>query len=272
MSQYKEIANKLGVEGYQFDLASYFSQGWKLTLKSYGWLLLFGMIYCAIWAVSIFIVILGPIAHFFILGPVLQGGVIYFLHKKATTGESDFSMFFSGFKDIGRLTGLNILIWLMIFISVIPMFYSWLDMYGFDVSNGFTFSTSNPEDMKMLKNHIANHGLVFFGGNLLSLILVFCVATLSIFANQFVIIGRLSPVDAIKSSIQVVKKKIFSIFLFLVILGAINFAASLPFLLGLLLTLPISFGATYAMFKNIVFSQISEEDNLFLSEDDILDA
>lgn len=269
MSQYKEIANKLGVEGYQFELSNYISQGWKLGLKSIGWLILFGIIYFAIWFVAQLIPFIGSIAHSIILAPALSAGVTYFLHKKHSTGESDFSSFFAGFKNLGNLVLVNFLMGLIVLLAMIPMLISLFSLLSIELFQAFA-NQDNAAIEELGMTMLANMGSLGIGV-IISVLLMWLLVILLIFANQFVILGGLTAVDAIKSSIQVAKKKIFPIFGFMLLILLINIVGALPFFLGLFLTIPMTAGAMYFMFKDIVMSQ-AVDGEVLLTEDDILDA
>lgn len=271
MSQYREIANKLSAEGYKFGLSSYLNQGWKLGLQSIGWLILYAIIYIAIWALCRVIPFVGELAYSIVLAPILSAGVTYFLHKKHTTGESDFSTFFYGFKDLGNLVFANFLMGLIVVVAMIPMFLAFLSFFGMELIQAM-IGDQDPNEIgntgSELLSKMGGVGITFF----VTFIIVGLILTLLVFTNQFVILGRLSAVDAIKASMQVAKKKVFSIFGFIIVLGLINLLGVLPLGLGLILTLPMTAGAFYFMFKDIVMSQISGDHNILLSEDDILDA
>ena len=271
MSQYKEVANKLGIEGYKFELSNYISQGWKLGLQSLGWLILFAIIYLSISIVTQLIPIIGRFAQTFILAPVLSAGVTYFLHKKSTTGESDFSSFFDGFKNLGNLVVLNLLILLLFMVTMIPLLASMFSLLNME----FFQAIANEDRVAMEaigRNIVSSAGGVGIGVGVFISVLLVCILMLSlVFAKQFVIIGELSAVEAIKASIQVAKKKIFPLFGFMIVLVLINILGLLPLGLGLIVTIPMSAGAVYFMFKDIVISQVNSGE-IILSEDDILDA
>lgn len=268
-NNYQEVAQRLSNEGYNFDMGKYLKEGWKLGLSSIGPIILYMILVVIISFILGLIPIVGQIADSFFISPVLSAGGIYFLHHKHTTGESDFGKFFEGFKQIGALAGVNILSLLLMMLAVIPMILSSLTLFDMDLLSRIAAEDSTAMLELLEKFTTANAALI--GGIVLTFLLLITISILLFTAYYFVAIGKLGGGASIKASAGLAKKNFFSILGFVIVLGLINVLGIMVVVVGLIVTIPVTLGAMYMMFNNIVISQVSTE-TMAISEDDILDA
>jgi len=102
--------------------------------------------------------------------------------------------------------------------------------------------------------------LIFLGFLALILPGIYLIAGY-VFAPFFIIFGRMDLWDAMEISRKVVHKEWFSIFIFILVLGLLNFVGMLALGVGLLFTIPISYCAMYAAFDDIVGINRQETQN-----------
>jgi uncharacterized membrane protein len=71
------------------------------------------------------------------------------------------------------------------------------------------------------------------------------------FAPMLIIFNKMSPVDAMKASLQACLRNIFPLCLYGVLMSLFMMAASMPLMLGWLILLPVIFGSMYASYRNL---------------------
>jgi hypothetical protein len=91
-----------------------------------------------------------------------------------------------------------------------------------------------------------------FVGLLLCIIPGLIVPALFVFAYLFVMDKRMDFWPAMQASHEVVKKDYFGFIMFVLALGAINFCGALLCGVGLLATIPLTYGATLAAYRDSV--------------------
>jgi hypothetical protein len=269
------LAKKLGVTGYYFNGGELMSQGWKLGLSLAGWILLYGIMYAVMRSVASLIPFIGPLVFGLIVGPSLSAGLILFIHKKYTTGQSDFGTIFKGFKFIGPLI-VNILLIGLIMIGVfIPI--GFLAFFAVGAESFIEFGQSI-KDMPPSTNPM---DIFYFFLNFIKvilpavLILVFGISlasTFFIFSTHFIVLTKCSATEAIASSFNIVKKKLFPIFGILFLLGLIEVISIIPLGLGLIVTIPWILGTVYMIFNSTILSRLEGDEDNNVSSDDLLDA
>ena len=71
------------------------------------------------------------------------------------------------------------------------------------------------------------------------------------FAPMLIIFNKMSPVDAMKASLQACLRNIFPLCLYGVLMSLFMMAASMPLMLGWLILLPVIIGSMYASYRNL---------------------
>lgn len=267
------LAKKLGVTGYYLNGGELMSKGWKLGLSIVGWTLLYAVMYGVMRSVASLIPFIGPFAFGLIVGPSLSAGLILFIHKKHTTGQSDFGIIFNGFKFLGPLI-VNMLLTGLIFVGIlIPLGFLAFFSVGFESflelgqSIKAIMPNANPMDffglfMDFIKVILPAILILVFGIGLAS--------TFFIFSTHFIVLTKCSATEAIASSFNIVKKKLFPIFGILFLLGLIEMISIIPLGLGLIVTIPWILGTVYMIFNSTILSRLDGDNSV--SSDDLLDA
>jgi hypothetical protein len=93
----QEKVDTLAVQGYEFNLSFYISEGYNLFKQNVGGFILFTVVYFAILMSLAFIPFLGSLASAALGAPLLAG--CYMAAKRVRQGETvEFGQFFDGFK------------------------------------------------------------------------------------------------------------------------------------------------------------------------------
>lgn len=94
---------------------------------------------------------------------------------------------------------------------------------------------------------------------MVSVIINWLVNILTLFATPLIIFGRMSPLAAIKTSIQVVNKQPIPIILTVILNYFLVFSGLFLFVVGILITLPYLFSVYFTLYKQIIGYNIEEE-------------
>ena len=271
-NEYLSVADNLRTKGYQFEMGKYISEGWKKGTAVIGWFILFLIISVIFSTVSGFIPVIGSLANSWVISPALSAGLILFMKHKYDKDESDFGLIFKGFTtNFGHVILVNILVGLISILGLLPFILSFLSAFDFDTLIDISQMANDPSAIQemgqMILGSIDSIGLGLF----ISIILILIITVLFSLANYFVVVGGLTAVASIGASFGIVKKAFFPILGFFIVLGLINVVGILCLVVGVLVTMPVTIMAMYAMFHHIVASKVTE-DLSAVSDDDILDA
>lgn len=77
------------------------------------------------------------------------------------------------------------------------------------------------------------------------------IAMCMFFAIPLTAFDKLAPTDAIKTSFQAVASNILPFLLFVIVYIVLAFIASIPFLLGFIVLLPIAFCSIYCAYREV---------------------
>lgn len=271
-NDYLKVADSLKIGGYEFEMGKYISEGWKKGTAVVGWFVLFIIISLFFSFACGLIPIIGGLANSWVISPALSAGLILFMKKKYETDDSDFGLIFKGFStNFGNVILVNLLIGLISLVALVPFFISFLSVFDFEALLHIAQNSGNASGMteiaQMVLGSIGALGIGFS----ISMILFLVISVFFSLSNYFVVVGGLSATSSIGASFGVVKKCFFPILGFFIVLGLINLAGVLALGIGIIVSMPVSIMAMYAMFHNIVASKVSDDQPL-LNSDDVLDA
>ena len=94
---------------------------------------------------------------------------------------------------------------------------------------------------------------------MVSMIINWLVNILTLFVTPLIIFGRMSPFEAIKTSIQVVNKQPIPIILTVVLNYFLVFSGLFFFLIGIVITLPYLFSIYFTLYKQIIGYNLEEK-------------
>jgi uncharacterized membrane protein len=233
--------------GYSFKLGEYISKGFNLVTKELGLFVVATILMLVATAVAAFIPVVGSLLSGLILAPALTVG-FYAAGRKVDLGEKlELGDFFKGFDKIGDLALTALVSGLLVLLSIVPglllMAFSGLNL-------------KNIEDPESLLAG-ANVGLLALGGLLIFLSILFLAVSLT-WSYPLVYFYNLKPMDAIRTSIKLVSKNWFMVFVFFIIVGILSGLGAVALLIGLLVTVPAMYLAQYAAFADV--TQLNEPD------------
>lgn len=93
---------------------------------------------------------------------------------------------------------------------------------------------------------------------MVSVIINWLINILTLFATPLIIFGRMSPLAAIKTSVQVVNKQPIPIILTVILNYFLVFSGLFFFVVGILITLPYLFSIYFTLYKQIIGYNIEE--------------
>lgn len=224
---------------------SWIGEGWRLFTAAPGmWIVAF-LVWLGIQVVLGFIPVLGSLASL-LLGPSLTVGLLAFAHQISSSGQADISSLFAGFKS--KLGSLMVLALLYFVLLLVVMFVGGALLFSMVDSSVF----AHVADPQQFMSTILAVGFLKF---LLLLLFVFALMALVfsayLYAPGLVYFGNLSASEAMKESFAACWRNWLPLLVWGLIGMVIILIAALPFGLGLLVVLPVMFGANYASFKDM---------------------
>ena len=124
MNQQQQLINKLLSEGYDFHIGQYIREGFAIFKQNIASFIGFMVVLFGISMVANFIPILGPLAYYFILSPVLAVGYYFVADKIARNQATEFGDFFDGFKHFAQLALLNLVMIGILLLVFTPTLYA----------------------------------------------------------------------------------------------------------------------------------------------------
>ena len=195
-------------EGYHFDLGRYFSEGWQLfadnALPFMGFMLLYGTISVII-SIIPFVSLIGSL----VISPCLAVGIFIVADKIKRNEAYSFSNFFDGFQYLGQFVLQIILTGLLAFAIII----------AFGIVAAITYFALKGQDDISPSAIIA---MIILGT--LAVLLMIYLGISYLYANQFIVFGKMEAWEAMESSRKVVGKNFFSVFAMTFIFSLISFA------------------------------------------------
>lgn len=170
-----------------------------------------------------------------LLAPVVAGGLMLGCRARASGGKVQIEHLWAGFQGpVGQL----------IIIGAITL--------GVGILIGLLMAVVG--GAAMMGAMSGSGGMAFGGmilGFILSLVLIIPLAMATWFATPLVAIRGVDAITAMKSSFKASLANLVPLIVLGVIVAVLMFIGSLPFGLGLLVVLPIAWGAQYASFRDV---------------------
>lgn len=224
------------------DGVKWIGDGWPLFTKSPLMWILALIILVVIAVVAGLIPIIGSLA-FQIATPVFYGGLIVACRAIERGGEFELEHLFAGFKT--QVVGLMV-IGLLLLVGMALIFLVFMFFVGFGVL-GAMFAG----DSENLMAAIAGSAMAIVLGSLVALALMVPLLAAYWFAPALVIMHGVSPVDAMKASFAACFRNFIPFLLYGIVMLVLCIVAAIPFGLGLLVWIPLSFTSTYAAYRDI---------------------
>ncbi len=245
---FKRKVEELASYGYDFRVTDYIKQGFDIFGKYPGGLIIFSFLFL----LFSFLIGLVPglsLITAFTISPALTAGAYIVAQKVDKNKDYSFNNFFDGFKHFVPLMLASLVMLLIVFI--ITLIFLLPGLYVYFSSGGI----ATPTVLLLC---------------LLGLIPLIYLSLCYTFTGFHIVFNGFQFWDALESSRKVISKRWGSMFLFSLLLTLMNILGLICLVIGLLVTVPVSYGALYAAFDDIVGSEVeelSEFDQLSLDVD-----
>jgi uncharacterized membrane protein len=205
---------------------AWYGDGWEIFTRNPGMWIVLMILLLVIAAVLNLVPLLGPLL-FALLLPGLFGGALYTAREAAEQREMDVSHLFIGFKDGAMRNALLVLGAVLLGANILFLFLALL----------------------LIGSGMGMAGMLL--ALLLLLLLGLLLSMVFLSAVPLVMFAAAEPVAAMKSSFSACLNNVLPLLLFGVIYIVLALIAMIPFGLGLLVLLPVTFGALYASYRDI---------------------
>src|SRR5262245_14264771 len=187
-----------------------------------------------LWIVSWFIPLLGPLL-FNLLSPVFFAGLMIGCHAVDENRELEIAHLFAGFRYAGPLVTIGgvYLVGTIVVIGIVVLLTGGTALSG-------VLSKSTP-DMEAMAAALRSMALAFAIGAAVYIPLLMMIW----FAPLLVVFNGLPPLEAMKLSFAACLKNMLPFLVYGLVILVLWFIASIPFLLGLLVLLPVLFCSVY---------------------------
>lgn len=237
--------------------------GWDLLkegiFKWIGIIIIYVIINAIITLLLSLIPIIGSIAASFFTA-IIVAGIAVIAHKQYDTGQIDIDLLFSGFKN-GRyisLIGAYCISILIIFIGfIIALAINW-DLISTMISLVNDSHTNSKYYLQVLIENNFSSFILFF-----IILLIFSLISVAIswFVPALILINGYKAIPAIKTSFTAVIKNLSGGFVYFILLSILTAISAIPFGIGLFITIPLSYVAQYASYRDIFYLNNIEEQN-----------
>lgn len=259
-----EKVKQLTTEGYEFKLGQYLTDGYEYFKAQAGIFIGFFVLSIIMVIVASFIPLVGSLASQILSLTFFVG--YFIVCNKIKLGETvSFDDFFKGFTSIGQiaiiqliLTGFSIVLLMPLLIFGFTVFFSGL--FGAIKADSFEEPIS-PEDLLAMFNVDGLIPLI-----IITVILFMFMQTIYTFAAANTHFFKVGSWEAMEASRKVIQKKFFQFFALFLVIALINVLGTLCLFIGLLVTVPMSYGIFYAAFDDIMkpnSEHLIEEDHSF---------
>jgi len=239
--------------GGAWSIGDCLGEGWQAVKGNFGGVLLFVIVSSIVLGIGMII----PLVNLFVGGALFGGLALYYI--KLVRGQNPaIGDLFAGFSIayvplllVSLLIGLVMVLGMIPGIAVIMIsaasFFSALQDFGSTItSSGIT------EAVKGLLDALKSSGIGLLAGLFLLSLVPTILMTFTVFAYPLVVDQRMSAMDAMKTSMRMVKSQFFKVFLFLIVVNVVANLGSLVFGIGVLVTIPIAMAAMASCYiKNV---------------------
>lgn len=222
---------------------AWYGDGWTIFARNPGMWIVLMILLLVIAAVLNLVPLLGPLLLALLL-PGLFGGALYAAREAAEQREMDVSHLFIGFKDGTMRNALLVLGAVLLGANILFLFLALL-LIGSGMGMAGLLHQGEHEMLA------AGLGMGMLLALLLLLLLGMMLSMVFLYAVPLVMFAAAEPVAAMKSSFSACLNNILPLLLFGVIYIVLAMIAMIPLGLGLLVLLPVTFGALYASYRDI---------------------
>lgn len=222
---------------------SWFGDGWTLFMRNPGMWIVFMILLFVIAVVLSLVPGLGPLL-LALITPGLMGGVLYAARELSEQRAMDINHLFVAFKENDTRNAVLVLGAVMLGANIL-IFLIMLVFIGTGMGMAEMMQGGNHEAMA------AGMGVGMLLAILLLSVLGLLLSMAFFYAIPLVMFAAAKPVDAMKSSFAACLANILPLLLFGVIYIVLAMVAVIPLGLGLLVLLPVTFGAIYTSYRDV---------------------
>lgn len=245
-----EKVQQLTTEGYEFKFSTYLANGFDYFKAQAGLFIGFFVVSFIMIMVASFIPLAGSIASSVLSLTFLVG--YFIVCSKIKQGEHvAFDDFFKSFASIGQITIIQLILLGFTLVILMPLL-----IFGFTTlfsgifstikSGGFQENMSN-EELLALFNIDGLIPLV-----IITVILIMFMQTIYTFSAANSYFFKANAWQSMEASRKVIQQKFFHFFGLMIVIMMINILGMLCLLVGLLVTIPLSYTIMYAAFNDIM--------------------
>lgn len=213
----------------------WFKQGWQVFMSNPATWALMGLLFGVMVLVSSMLPFLGGVV-LNLLVPLLTAGMLQAVKNTQAGTSIEITDVFAMFKDEPKRNQLLIVGALMLGGGLVAAVLSTL----------FIGDAIQVDELTGLPSF--NLGL---SALLFMFVVVIFLGMLFTFAPALVIFNGMSAIDAVKGSLQGTLANVLPFVVLVLFYAALAFVASIPFMLGFVVLIPVMMGAVYAAYKDI---------------------
>jgi uncharacterized membrane protein len=218
------------------------SDGWPLFTKAPLMWILALVILIVLWIVMHLVPFIGWLAQQ-LLTPVFYGGLMVACRSLERGGEFEIEHLFVGFKT--QFVNL-VVVGFIFLVGTVLLALVFAFFAGFGVLGAMI--AGNAESMMTA---VAGSVVAILLGTLVVLALLVPLLAAYWFAPVLVIMHGLAPIEAMKASFGACLRNFIPFFLYGIVMLVLCLVAVIPFGLGLLVWIPLSFTSTYVSYRDI---------------------
>jgi uncharacterized membrane protein len=226
---------------------SWYAFGWRIFMANPGLWVVMMLLMAVIMLVLQIIPFVGPLVLSLIF-PALAGGLMYGAKEAAEGRSIEIAHLFKGLTDDDTRTPMLILGAVLMGLSILLSIVAIIILGGSVGIGVIGGAVGEAEDAAVAFGALGAGMILTF-----LIIVVFGLATFAVlaFAIPLVMFNGVSPVDAVKGSINASVKNVVPLIVFLMIYLVLAVIAAIPFFLGFLVLAPVTTAALYASYRDI---------------------
>ncbi len=222
---------------------AWYGGGWEIFKRNPGMWIVFMILLFVIAVILNLVPVLGSLL-FALIMPGLFGGVLYSARELSEQREMDINHLFIAFKETGTRNSVLVLGAVMLGVNILFMLIT-LVLIGGGMGMAGMMGEGGHDMMT------AGLGVGMLLALLLMSVIGLLLAMAFFYAVPLVMFAAAQPVAAMKSSFAACLANILPLLLFGVVYIVLAAIAVIPFGLGLLVLLPVTFGAVYASYRDV---------------------
>lgn len=253
--QNNNLHETTSTKAFEVNIGSYISQAFNTFGKRPGLFIGALLIFMLINIGMSIIPFIGSILGSFVVQPILLVGFFVLADKVFHNDNATLSDLFEGFKkQTGNIILANFILLLIIMIPVALFMGFLFALIGTSLLTAF----SAPE--QFISTILASSGVTIALAYVVLLVLIIYISVAYQFGSMFVFFKNFQAWDALEASRTLVSRKFFSFLGLLLVLMLINLLGMIALVIGLIVTIPVSYIAIYIAFNSIVGSREELDD------------